>query len=233
MKSWNRKKEDEANVGESWTDGPLGILNELGWTAAGMLGIDEQAPDTFSESAMEDSESGMPDPKNPTESAHVHFDPMQAMANFAGLATGLPVGTAYGIGKWGLKQAGVKVPDIDLGPQGFGGLGTGSSTGTGSGVKDSGGQTGAAVGDKGGGGGQGNGLLAGQTQVSQQQTPVTAPTTPQSPINGIPTTQAPYKSKFPTPTQKFQGASYWAGDWVYNPASQQVEWKQANNGLLA
>lgn len=235
MKSWNRKKEDEANVGESWTDGPLGLLNELGWAAAGMFGVDEQAPDTFSESAIEDSESGMPDPNKPTESAHVHLDPVQALANFAGLATGLPVGTAYGIGKWGLKQAGVNIPDIDLGPQGFGGLGTasgtgGTNTGGGTGAKDSGGLTGNALGDK--GGGKDNGLLAGQTQISQQQNPVTAPMTTNSPSNGIPGVQAPNKSKFPTPTQKFQGASYWAGDWVYDPASQQVQWKQASNGLM-
>ena len=235
MKSWNRKKADEANEGESWTDGLPGIANELGWAAAGLLGLDEDAPDTFTESAMEDSVSGMPDPNKPTESAHVHFDPVQALANFAGLATGLPTGTAYGVGKWGYETlTGEKVPwDQDMGTSLFGG---GSSTPASAGAANNGaanGGAGSVKGDNGGGGGKNNGLLAGQSQVSQQQqVPATPSSMPSSPAAQPPaTSQVP--SKFPKPTQKFQGASYWAGDWVYNPSTQQVEWKQAANGLLA
>lgn len=228
----NRKiNEDADNLGESWFDGVGGFFNEIGHGLLGMVGLDEEN-ETFSETAMRSSEQGLADPNTPTnESAHYSFDPIQALAGFAGLATGMPTGIAYGVGKYGYENlTGQKVPwEKDLGTSVLGGNKTPASAPSGGGTGTA--STGAANPDR--RGADGNGLLGGQAAVpqTQNQQPAT-PTTPTTPSPGTPTTPAASPSKFPTPTQKFQGPSYWAGDWVYNPATKAVEWKQKANGLL-
>lgn len=52
------------------------------------------------------------------------WDPIQTATGIAGTVTGLPIGTAYGIGKYAAKQLfGLDGPSVNLGPDVFGGFG--------------------------------------------------------------------------------------------------------------
>lgn len=226
------------------------FIENVGNLIGGFFGFDEQVPDF--------------DVNNLSPKASWGLDPVQALANFAGMATGFPVGTGYA----GLKAiTGWTGPQIDMGEsvigeddplnksggKGFtaGNFGDGPAV---SGPSSAGAKDGAGN-DK-GGKGNGNGLLPQEylnslppAIISALQsngklpTGSPAPTPPQQAPSPTPTptpTPAEQPSRFPTPSQKFQSQSYWAGDWVFNDATQKVEWRPyaqtgayAQNGLLA
>lgn len=194
---------DENDEGNSFID-------NLGNMLGGLLGLDEMEPDF--------------DLNNLNPNADWGLDPIAALTSFAGFATGMPIGTGWAITKAGLSAAGIETPTINLGPDVFGGIGSGTSApGTGQQKPGNGGNTGK--------GAAGNGLLAqpGQPKATPQ-TPQTQPTG-QTPT---PTNQgAGGSSKLPTPQQKFQAPSYYAGDWAWDEATKKVVWKLKQNGLLA
>jgi hypothetical protein len=195
------------------------IEEKAGALVGGLLGLGEKNP-------YHDDDYGMPG--NPTGlGANYGFDAMQALANFAGMVTGVPFGTGYMVGKYAYENiTGNRVPTVNLGHDVLGGATASGQRPTPTGQ---GGQRTNLNNDKGRKGGQGgNGLLkpkpAPQTSAPPATPPVQPP--PQGPSAGGP-------SKLPKPGQKFQAPSYYAGDWLWDEATQQVVWQPKQNGLLA
>lgn len=201
------------------------FLDNVGNALAGLLGFDEMPPEF--------------DVNNLSKRTSWGLDPIQALASFAGLATGAPVGSLY----MGAKAiTGWRGPEIDMGESVVGdddplnqseGVHTGANPGGGTSL---GGGAPGGVAYGGGNRDKDNGLLPERYPNKPSVFPVNKPpvTTPTIPP---PATKPPAgPSKYPTPSQKFQAPSYFAGDWVFNPTTQEVEWVSnapKNNGLLA
>lgn len=235
---------DARNDGESWGDGFGGVVNEIGHALGGLIGLDEKE-ESFTETAtdMARPDYAAPGPGTPANNhARWGFSPIQAMANFAGLATGAPIGTAVALGNAAAQHLGLGgLPEIDMGrnvlsaddaPSRPTALGGAPSQGSG----NAGNQGGNDRGGTGGSGEKNNGLLPSDKPNKPSVFPVTPKPTPATPTTPPPATKPPTgPSKYPTPSQKFQAPSYFAGDWVFNPTTQKVEWvanAPSNNGLL-
>jgi hypothetical protein len=225
---------DAQNVGESWGDGVAGVANELGHLVGGLLGFDERE-EGFAETAMDmaRSEYQGPVPGTPDNArANWGFDVMEALTNFAGLASGLPVNSVYKGVKYGYETlTGNRVPtDINLGRSVFGREDL-SPTQAGA-PPSQGGQRADLNNDKGGKGkGRNNGLIGFRPGTPQQAQQPQGPRNPTTPPTTTPPAGGP--SKLPTPQQKFQAPSYYAGDWQFDETTQQVVWVPKRNGLLA
>jgi hypothetical protein len=205
-----------------YRDAGNSTADNVGNTIAGLLGFREHRP---TKRAALDRVRGT---ANPTSEgvdmrANWGFDVIGALANFAGLATGVPVGAIYNAGRWtGLWDP----PTVTLGPDVFGQRHAPLANQTGA-APSQGGQRADLNSDK---GTKRNGLLArppyrrGQPAPQPSTTPPTTP--PATPPAGGP-------SKLPTPQQKFQAPSYYAGDWQFDETTQQVVWVPKRNGLLA
>lgn len=188
---------DEANVGETWSDGLPGILNELGHIAIGPFGLDEDGEMTTQQALRDLAREKVAGAPPANEAAHYNFDPVQGLATLAGLTTGFPAGSLYGAGKYGYESlTGNKVPwSKDLGTSVFGGTsgGWGGPTGREAGFGGLGG------GDSQGGihddrGGQGQAVLQGLSQAfGGTQNAITpgapAPITP--PVTTAPVPETP------------------------------------------
>jgi len=189
------------------------IPEKIGGFIAGIFGMEERNP-------YADPDYGV-DPTQPGRGANWDLDVVQVLANFAGLATGAPVGTAYKVGKWGYEQVtGKPVTGINLGPDVFGSGGQRPTPTDQGGTKISGDKPQTDKGGK-------RGLLSSYPQ--QQSAPAPKPQQPQNPQTPPST---PPNSKYPTPDQKFQAGSYYMGDWVFDPATQKPVWQQKPNGLM-
>jgi hypothetical protein len=191
------------------------IEEKVGGMLAGALGLEEKNPFRDPDYAT---------PENPTgRGANWGFDVIGALASFAGLATGIPVKTGYDLVR---GVTGFTPPMVNLGHDVLGGATASAQRPTPTGQ---GGQRTDLNDDKGRKGGQGgNGLLKPKPTPQTSAPPVTPPVQPppQGPSAGGP-------SKLPKPGQKFQAPSYYAGDWLWDEATQQVVWQPKQNGLLA
>ena len=233
------RNQDAQNIGESWGDGFGGFMNEIGHGIAGLLGFDEEEQD-FSTVAndMARPEYNGPDAGTPDNMrGHWSIDPIDALTNFAGMATGVPINSAYKLGKYAYEQvSGKKLgTEIDLGRDVFAREDSPSSPTT-KGAASSGaasdnvrsGETKTASLQK--DGGKGNGLLGSMPSRPPSGSPTTPPNPTNPPASPPPAGQA---GGYPTPSQRFSAPSYYAGNWVRDPNSNEIVFKPHASGLLA
>jgi hypothetical protein len=239
-KEQNARNADARNDGESWGDGIEGFANEIAHMVGGLLGLDEEEQDftTVANDMARPEYNGPPAGTPDNMRGHWSYDPMQTLADFAGLATGLPVGTIYGLGKNAWESA-TGIPlgtEIDLGRSVLdredsptNGPAGNPSKPTKDNVSSGETKTAGLQNDK---GPKGNGLL-GKAPVTSAppKKPATSPTTPTNPTT--PENPAGQPGGYPKPGERFTAPTYYAGNWVRDPATQEVKWKPHAEGLLA